>query len=612
MAPTPRQDADRRFVATLVAVIVATSFGVELAIMLVLERLPTLPSLATSLIDATVLAAAMSAVVLLLVVRPLRRHIDRQVAQLDSLGRHQEWLGTVFDSVDEAVLVTDADGRIEHVNPAFTRLMGYPLEEVRGQRPSLLKSGVHGKDQYEEMWNRLTTLGTWQGRVVDRSRAGQLLELYLTISPLRDPAGAIRGYVALHRDVGQLVVHERQLERKLAEKTRDAEVLGVAKVQAEAASEAKSRFLSVMSHEIRTPLAGVLGTLDLLDRGPLSDDQRELSRLALKSGQALLAILNDVLDFSKIEARGVSLSAEPFDAALVAREVRELFLAQAQQKGLALSVEAPAGPVWVVGDVMRMRQVLSNLVGNAVKFTPHGQVRLTLAAQADGTMARLGAAVVDTGVGIPSDRVPLLFQPFVQADSSITRRYGGTGLGLAISHRLVDGMGGRLQVESTEGQGTRFWFELALPLATRAAPDGAMELREEETRAVAGLRLLVAEDNPVNQLVLSRVLQRLGCSVSVVDNGEVALQRLQVGVFDAVLMDLQMPVLDGLEATRRIRALGGPLARLPIVALTANAFAEDRAACIAAGMTDFLAKPVHESQLVRTLNAVMGQARQAA
>jgi CheY-like chemotaxis protein/anti-sigma regulatory factor (Ser/Thr protein kinase) len=266
----------------------------------------------------------------------------------------------------------------------------------------------------------------------------------------------------------------------------------------------------------------------------------------------------------------------------------------------------------VVGDVLRLRQVLSNLVGNAVKFTSAGQVRLALAAQSDGLMARLRAEVADTGAGIPRDRVSSLFQPFVQADSSITRRYGGTGLGLAISQRLVEAMGGQLQLESREGQGTRFWFELALPLATRAAPDGAMELREEERRAVAGLRLLVVEDNPVIQLVLSRVLQRLGCTVSVVDDGEVALQRLQVGAFDAVLMDLQMPVLDGLEATRRIRALEGPLGRMPILALTANAFAEDRDACAAAGMNDFLSKPVHESQLVRALTAVVGRARQAA
>jgi PAS domain S-box-containing protein len=595
----------------MVAVVAATSFAVELSIMLVLAELPPIDSLAESFLDATVLATVMSVVVLLFVVRPLRKHIARQVAELDSLAERQAWLGTVFDSVDEAVMVTDAQGRIQHVNQAFTRRMGYSLEESRGQTPALLQSGLHSQAQYDEMWNRLTTLGTWQGRVVDRTKAGELLELYLTISPLRDESGAIRGYVAMHRDLGQLLEHEQRLELALAQKTRDAEALGEAKVQAEAASEAKSRFLSVMSHEIRTPLAGVLGTLELLDHGLLSPEQRELSGLALRSAKALLALLNDVLDFSKMEARGVALSAEPFDAVTLVNEVRELFLSEATGKGLQLEVAVPPTPLWVTGDVLRLRQVFSNLVGNAVKFTPAGRVQVTLSFTLDGTMARLLGSVSDTGVGIAQDQVPLLFQPFMQADGSISRRFGGTGLGLVISKRLVDAMGGQLQVESHLGRGTRFWFELALPVAGRAAPTGVMELGEAERRAVAGLKVLVAEDNPVNQLVLSRLLQRLGCIVSVVDNGEVALQRLAAASFDVMLMDVQMPVLDGLETTRRIRALQNDLATLPIVALTANAFAEDRDACLKAGMDDFLSKPVQESQLVRTLWAVVDAARRA-
>ncbi len=375
------------------------------------------------------------------------------------------------------------------------------------------------------------------------------------------------------------------------------------------ASAAKSRFLSTMSHEIRTPLAGVLGTLELLTAGTLQPEQREYADLSLRSARALLALLNDVLDFSKFEAQGVTLDSAAFDAAQVAREVRELFLAQAERKGLALVPVCVPGPLWVMGDALRTRQVLGNLVGNAIKFTEHGQVRLEVEAIAEGPTTALRFTVEDTGVGIAPEHHATLFAPFAQGDDSTQRRFGGTGLGLAICRRLAEAMGGAITFDSQPDRGSRFSFTAQLPTAQPAEARAPAEeaLRDVERAAMTGLRVLVAEDNPVNRLMISRLLERLGAQPTLVGNGALALEALETTPCDLVVMDVQMPVLDGLSATRAMRAAGKAWSQLPVVALTANAFQEDREACAAAGMTGFLSKPVTEVALVRTLLAVTGR-----
>ena len=601
-------DNDRRFVWRIVATLAAILFGGELAVMAVFNALPPVDPVFESLADATILALLTIPVVLLAVVRPLQRRIAGQVAVLHEMLRDREWMVRVFDSVDECIAVTTPDGVLEHVNPSFTRLMGYAAEEVVGRRNSLLKSGEHDQAFYAEMWNRLRTMGTWQGRIVDRTKSGQRLELFLTISPLRDARGGISGYVAIHRDLGPLLEHERQLRVALDEQTLMLDELARAKEQAVNASAGKSRFLSTMSHEIRTPLAGVLGTLDLLESGQLEPEQKEYVELAQRSSRALMAVLNDVLDFSKIEAQGVTLEPAPFDVLRAVRDVRELFLAQAQTKGLRLEVQGGEGACWVKADQGRLKQVLSNLVGNAVKFTRAGQVRMLVQATPTAGLVDLRLAVEDTGIGIPADRVGALFQPFTQAETSTARRFGGTGLGLAISRRIADAMGGTLTVTSQEGQGTAFTFALRVEGAEPVTSSlSGVQLAPTDALAMKGLRVLMAEDNPVNQLVVSRMLQRLQCVVSVVENGKVALERLRTHTFDVVLMDQQMPEMDGLTATRAIRASGTAWAQVPIVALTANAFGEDREQCLAAGMTAFLSKPVSEPKLVRTVLAVTGR-----
>ncbi|GAA5157420.1 ATP-binding protein [Viridibacterium curvum] len=369
---------------------------------------------------------------------------------------------------------------------------------------------------------------------------------------------------------------------------------------AAAASEAKSVFLATMSHEIRTPLGGVIGMLRLALRQPIEDAVREQLNIGLRNAEALLVILNDVLDFSKIEAGELRLETIDFDLVETAQDVMQSFALNARERGVALALDLPASVGhFFRGDPTRLRQILVNLIGNALKFTRQGTVTVRFAAAQPG----FACEVIDTGIGIPAEALPRMFQRFQQADSSTTRKYGGTGLGLAICKQLVEAMGGTISVHSSIGIGTTFRFVLPLPAGEARNTSGKTEALPIQMRC---LNLLCAEDNATNQIIIRSLLEDLGHRVHFADNGLQALQQLAEQDFDAVMMDGRMPELDGLQTTRAIRAgshgtlrIRNP--RIPVIALTANVSDEDMAAFRAAGANHFLAKPVDDRQLTELM-----------
>ncbi|MDP3425766.1 MAG: PAS domain S-box protein, partial [Humidesulfovibrio sp.] len=528
------------------------------------------------------------------------RDITEQKRAGEALRQSEERFRDLFVDAPLPYQSMDESGHLLLVNDAWIKALGYEREEIIGQSFSTLLD-PDGDACFRENFPKFRECGVMTGAEFTlRRKDGSTLLASFNGRVGRDDAG---GFVRTHCTFQDIT------ERRKAE-----EALSRAKAAAEAATLAKAQFLANMSHEIRTPLGGVIGASKLLAQSRLSEDQRQLVDMAVESGRALLAIVNDILDFSKIEAGRLDLKPAPFALRADLETVAAPFRLLAGQRGLALDLVIDRdAPDTLVGDSGRLGQVLRNLLGNAVKFTASGSITLQVATDpccpTSQSSACLRFTVRDTGAGIAPDFLPHLFESFSQADESFGKRHGGTGLGLAISRSLVERMGGNLEVESSVGVGSAFSFTLRLPWASQEQILAEPLAAYGPSPAARRLRVLLADDNEIGRVLLERMLTDAGHSVVSVGDGLAVLAALNRERFDLVLMDVQMPEVDGLAATRMIRKgeAGAQNAGIPIVALTAYAQAEDRERFVAAGMDEYVPKPVDERDLISAMHRALVQ-----
>jgi len=548
--------------------------------------------------------------------------------EIDDANRLTKMIGTIQDITERkrleasllnleaaveqsanTIVITDMCGNIEYANPAFEKTTGYTVAEAMGKNPRILKSGEQDAEFYHDLWATITSEKVWQGEFHNKRKDGSLYWERATISPIQNGKGETVRLLAIKEDI---------TKRKAIEAS-----LAAALLCAEAANRAKSEFLGVMSHELRTPLNGVLGFTELLADSALDSEQMDYVKIISSSGEHLLAIVSDILDFVSIEAGTLAIHVAPLAVADLVKTAENTVRKAAAEKGVELRCELAAdAPESITGDELRMRQILINLLGNAVKFTARGSVVLHVATGSDGG-GYLDFSVEDTGIGISSEDLSRLFQPFVQADSKGSRRFGGTGLGLAISKRIAEAMGGAITAASTPGKGSLFTFRFPLESAAHRARENASALSHISDRkrnhseliepcppiqtgkslppSDKGL-VLVVDDNRVGRMIAGKMIERLGYRVEFAASGEKAVEVFVPGKFSAILMDIAMPMMGGLEATGKIREVEASAdGHVSIIAFTANVLPGERERCLAAGMDEFLSKPLRLDDLAAKL-----------
>ncbi|MCH5375165.1 MAG: ATP-binding protein, partial [Planctomycetes bacterium] len=499
-------------------------------------------------------------------------------------------LSLVAKNANDSVVLGDPDGRITWVNDAFTRITGFTADEAIGALPGDLLSGRRASPDMEQKIRTAIRNGeAVRGELQNVTKDGRSIWIETNQVPVLDAQGDVEMVVAIERDITAAKRHAKEMAE--------------AKRAAEEGARAKAEFLATMSHEIRTPMNGVIGMADLICETRLSEEQRLYADTIRSSAMALLTIINDSLDLSKLDAEKMQLNPVAFDLEDCFKETIHLLCPQAQEKGIDLALDVDFALLRSArADDGRLRQILINLIGNAIKFTETGGVAVRASVRSEDGGFRLCVDVEDSGIGIPEDMMAHVFERFSQAEADTARRFGGTGLGLTISRLLVEKMGGRISVSSRQGVGSCFSFWIAIEPVTEvpASKESHMPIARANAWDMDGIRILVAEDNRVNRLLISRFLRDLPVELHFAHDGHQAVIMTEQHRPDLIFMDMSMPVIDGIEATRQIRSGDGH--QPVIVALTANAFDSDREICLSVGMDAFLTKPVGRADLLEAIS----------